>query len=102
MKQYLGVTPPDDTRGCLQDIHWSEGASGYFPTYTLGNLYAAQFFEQARKDVGNLDEQFAKGEFAPMHYLAGHNHLSPALSLGSPASEVEKLLAEFVERVYAR
>jgi carboxypeptidase Taq len=66
MKSYLGVVPPDDTRGCLQDIHWSGGAIGYFPTYTLGNLYAAQFFEQARKDVGDLDEQFARGDFAPL------------------------------------
>jgi carboxypeptidase Taq len=66
MKDYLGVAPPDDTRGCLQDIHWSDGAFGYFPTYTLGNLYAAQFFEQARKDLGDLDAQFAKGEFAPL------------------------------------
>jgi carboxypeptidase Taq len=66
MRQYLGLTPPDDARGCLQDIHWSGGAIGYFPTYTLGNLYAAQFFEQARKDVPNMDEQFARGEFAPL------------------------------------
>jgi carboxypeptidase Taq len=66
MQTYLGITPPDDARGVLQDIHWSGGAIGYFPTYTLGNLYAAQFFEQARRDVGNLDEQFARGEFQPL------------------------------------
>lgn len=66
MEKYLGIEPPDDARGCLQDIHWSGGAIGYFPTYTLGNLYAAQFFEQARKDVGDLDAQFARGEFAPL------------------------------------
>ena len=66
MRKYLGLTPPDDARGCLQDIHWSHGAIGYFPTYTLGNLYAAQFFEQARKDLGDLDAQFAKGEFTPL------------------------------------
>jgi carboxypeptidase Taq len=66
MREYLGVVPPDDANGCLQDIHWSGGAIGYFPTYTLGNLYAAQFFEQAAKDVGDLDEQFARGEFRPL------------------------------------
>lgn len=66
MQQYLGLTPPDAARGCLQDIHWSGGAIGYFPTYTLGNLYAAQFFEQATKDLGDLDAQFARGEFAPL------------------------------------
>lgn len=66
MRQYLGIAPPDDARGCLQDIHWSGGAIGYFPTYTLGNLYAAQFFEQARADLDDLDEQFARGDFAQL------------------------------------
>jgi carboxypeptidase Taq len=75
MKQYLGLTPPDDARGCLQDIHWSGGAIGYFPTYTLGNLYAAQFFEKARADLGDLDGQFARGEFAPLlHWLRENIH----------------------------
>lgn len=62
----LGLIPPDDARGCLQDTHWSGGAIGYFPTYTLGNLYAAQFFAQARAELGNVDEQFCRGEFGPL------------------------------------
>ena len=66
MREYLGVEPENDAQGCLQDIHWSGGAIGYFPTYTLGNLYAAQFFEQARQDLGDLDAQFAAGKFAPL------------------------------------
>lgn len=66
MKDYLGITPPDDARGCLQDIHWSGGAIGYFPTYTLGNLYAAQLFEQAGQEVPGLEAGFARGEFAPL------------------------------------
>ena len=66
MKKYLGVTPKTDREGCLQDIHWSGGMIGYFPTYSLGNLYAAQFFEQARKDLGDLDAMFARGEFKPL------------------------------------
>jgi carboxypeptidase Taq len=66
MQKYLGITPPDDAKGCLQDIHWSGGAIGYFPTYTLGNLYAAQFFEQATRDIGNLDDQFARGDFSTL------------------------------------
>ena len=66
MQTYLGLTPPDDAHGCLQDIHWSGGAIGYFPTYTLGNMYAAQFFEQAAKDLGNLDDPFSRGEFGPL------------------------------------
>jgi carboxypeptidase Taq len=66
MRKYLGITPPDDARGCLQDVHWSGGGIGYFPTYTLGNLYAAQFFAQAHADLGDLDAQLARGEFAPL------------------------------------
>jgi carboxypeptidase Taq len=62
-KEYLGLVVPDDRRGCLQDIHWSMGSIGYFPTYTLGNLYCAQFFEAARKAMPDLDDQFARGEF---------------------------------------
>ena len=65
-KEYLGVTVPDDRRGCLQDVHWSMGAIGYFPTYTLGTLLAAQLFEKARKDVPGLEDGFARGEFAPL------------------------------------
>ena len=66
MESYLGVRPTDDARGCLQDIHWSLGSIGYFATYSLGNLYAAQFFEQGRKDLGDLDAMFARGEFKPL------------------------------------
>jgi carboxypeptidase Taq len=63
-QKYFGITPKNDAEGCLQDVHWSAGLIGYFPTYTLGNLYAAQFFEQAGKDLGDLDSQFALGEFS--------------------------------------
>lgn len=62
-KNYFGLLPPDDARGCLQDVHWSMGYIGYFPTYSLGNLYSAQFFDQAKKELGDLDEQFAQGGF---------------------------------------
>lgn len=66
MQAILGVTPPDDAKGCLQDIHWSMGAFGYFPTYTLGNLYAAQFFEQARQDIPELDEHIRSNDHKPL------------------------------------
>ncbi len=66
LRRTLGLTPPDDRRGCLQDIHWSGGAFGYFPTYTLGNLYAAQFFAQARRDLGDLEAIFRRGEYRPL------------------------------------
>jgi carboxypeptidase Taq len=57
------LTPPNDALGCLQDIHWSMGGIGYFPTYTLGNLYAAQLMEKARTDLSDLDDDFRRGEF---------------------------------------
>jgi carboxypeptidase Taq len=60
---YLGLTPPTYALGCLQDIHWSFGGIGYFPTYTLGNLYAAQFMERARQDLPGLDNDFRRGDF---------------------------------------
>ena len=59
----LGLEVPDDRRGCLQDIHWSMGAVGYFPTYTLGNLYAAQLWEAASRELTGLDEAISRGEF---------------------------------------
>jgi carboxypeptidase Taq len=62
-KNLLGLTPPSDAVGCLQDVHWSMGGIGYFPTYTLGNMYAAQFMEQARRDLGDLDQDFRQGNF---------------------------------------
>lgn len=63
-RKYLGVTPKHDAEGCLQDIHWSAGLIGYFPTYTLGNLYAAQFHAQAATDLGDPSDAFAQGDFS--------------------------------------
>jgi carboxypeptidase Taq len=65
-KDYLDLDVPDDQHGCLQDIHWSMGAMGYFPTYTLGNLFAAQIFDQAKKEMPDLYQQFEAGEFASL------------------------------------
>lgn len=62
-RDYLGIVVPSNADGVLQDIHWSAGLFGYFPTYSLGNLYAAQFFEQADQDLGGLDRQIERGEF---------------------------------------
>ncbi|WP_069997216.1 carboxypeptidase M32 [Cellulosilyticum sp. I15G10I2] len=55
MKKYLGITPPSDTKGVLQDCHWAEGAFGYFPSYALGNIYGAQFVQKMEEEVGSLD-----------------------------------------------
>ena len=62
-KAMLDLSPPSDAQGCLQDIHWSMGGLGYFPTYTLGNLYAAQFMQKAKQDLGDLDGDFRVGRF---------------------------------------
>ncbi|MCX6825902.1 MAG: carboxypeptidase M32 [candidate division Zixibacteria bacterium] len=63
-EQFFGIAPKNDAEGCLQDVHWSCGYIGYFPTYTLGNLYAAQFFAKVREDIKDLDRQFAVGNFS--------------------------------------
>ncbi len=63
MEDYLGIVPPDDARGVLQDIHWSGGAIGYFSTYALGNLISAQLWEKIRKDIRDLDDQICRGDF---------------------------------------
>ena len=64
MRVYLGVDVPDDAHGCLQDIHWSHGSFGYFPTYALGNLYSAQLMDQARQDLPDLWACVERGDFA--------------------------------------
>jgi carboxypeptidase Taq len=69
----FGLAVPDDARGALQDIHWSFGGIGYFPTYTLGNLYAAQFMDAARRDLGGLEDDFRRGEFGRLKgWLESH------------------------------
>jgi carboxypeptidase Taq len=63
-KAFFGLTVPSDAQGCLQDVHWSFGGIGYFPTYTLGNLIAAQLMKKARRDLSGLDDDFRRGEFS--------------------------------------
>jgi carboxypeptidase Taq len=62
-RRYLGVEPANDKEGCLQDGHWADGLIGYFPTYTLGDVFAAQLFASAEAELGSLEQQFAEGEF---------------------------------------
>ena len=71
----LGITPPDDARGCLQDIHWYDGAFGYFPSYTLGAMAAAQLMAAARRAVPGLEAALGKGDLAPLlGWLRAHVH----------------------------
>src|SRR3546814_7641516 len=75
MPALLGITPPDDRLGCLQDIHWYDGAWGYFPTYTLGAMTAAQLFAAAKQARPEIPEALGRGDFAPlMGWLAGQVH----------------------------
>ena len=73
LQEYLGVTPPDDARGALQDIHWSTGLLGSFPTYTIGNIMSAQFFAAARRAVPGLDEALARGDYTPLRGWLAEN-----------------------------
>ena len=66
MLELIGVAPPDDAKGCLQDIHWYDGAWGYFPTYTLGAMNAAQLFQAATAADPAILPGIAAGEFTPL------------------------------------
>jgi carboxypeptidase Taq len=73
MKEALDIVPTNDKEGCLQDVHWSLGSFGYFPTYTLGSLYSVCFFQAMKQSLPNVDELIAKGFFAPIHaWLSEH------------------------------
>ncbi|RMH29309.1 MAG: carboxypeptidase M32 [Planctomycetota bacterium] len=75
IKADLGLSVPDDARGCLQDIHWSMGAIGYFATYSLGSLLAAQMWETAQRAIPGVEAGFARGRFAPLlDWLREHIH----------------------------
>ena len=66
MEATLGIKPEKESEGALQDIHWAHGAFGYFPTYTLGNLYSVQFFNQAKKEIPNLLGEIENGRLLPL------------------------------------
>jgi carboxypeptidase Taq len=66
MERLLGIQVPSPVDGILQDVHWSSGLMGYFPTYTLGNLIGAQLWERLREELGDVDGQLERGEFAPL------------------------------------
>lgn len=65
-KEYLGIEPDSDSNGCLQDVHWSGGAIGYFPTYSMGNLLSYQFWNKLRADLGDTDALIEDGKFEPI------------------------------------
>ena len=75
LHKLLAITPPDDARGCLQDIHWYDGAVGYFPSYTLGAMAAAQLMQAARRAIPCIDTALAQGDLQPLVlWLRKHVH----------------------------
>jgi carboxypeptidase Taq len=75
MEEYLGVVPPNDADGVLQDVHWSSGMIGYFSTYALGNLISLQLWERINADIPDLEDQIRRGEFAALlGWLRDHIH----------------------------
>lgn len=63
-KKYFGIEVDNDSHGCLQDVHWSAGLIGYFPSYSLGNLYSAQFFAKAKTEIPDMMSRFERGDFS--------------------------------------
>lgn len=93
MQKWVGTTPPNDSDGVMQDMHWCIGALGYFPTYTLGTLYAAAIFDKAKSELGDLDEQLRAGDTSALlnwlHERVYHQgYLYPAKEL------MERVLGE--------
>jgi carboxypeptidase Taq len=83
IKSMLGIDVPDDRRGCLQDIHWSMGAFAYFPTYAIGNMFAAQLMEAARRELINIDQQIEMADYtALLAWLRKHVHRRGAQAPG--------------------
>ena len=98
MKEYLGVVPETDREGVLQDVHWSYGNFGYFPTYTLGNLYAAQFVREMRKEI-EIEEAVGKGELGTiLSWLRSNIHRYG--SLYWPDELVKKVTGEKLDPKY--
>jgi carboxypeptidase Taq len=96
MHDYLGVDVPDDARGVLQDTHWSAGLFGYFPTYQLGNVVSVQIWRRAVAELGDLEEQFSRGEFGPLRdwlrdqiYRHGSRYPAPELLRRVTGSEID-------------
>jgi carboxypeptidase Taq len=90
IKDFLGLEVPDDVRGCLQDVHWSSGLFGYFPSYALGNLYAAQFWDAMRKTIPDIETRLEAGDYASLLAWLRTNIHRPGLTW---------LPGELVERV---
>lgn len=107
-EKYLGIIPPNDGVGVLQDVHWSGGSFGYFPSYSLGNMYAAQIANTIRKEISNYDELIAEGNFKPIKewltdkvYKYGKSRKPAELILEITGEELNpNYLADYLEQKY--
>ena len=96
MEEYLGVEVPDDAHGVLQDMHWSAGSLGYFPTYALGNVISVQIWEHALEDLGDVDERFERGEFGDLREWL-HEHLYKLGSKFTPQETLERVTGSRID-----
>ena len=99
VREYLGIEVPSDAKGCLQDVHWSHGGIGYFPTYSLGSLYSAQFYAQAKEDINDLEGSIAKGDLQPLlDWLRDRIHSNGRLK--KPGELCEKVTGKELDPAY--
>jgi carboxypeptidase Taq len=96
MEEYLGLQVPDAARGVLQDMHWSGGALGYFPTYALGNVISVQIWERALEDLGGLDERFERGDFGDLREWL-REHLYSLGAKFTPQETIERVTGSRID-----
>lgn len=109
IKDYLGIDIEDDSQGVLQDIHWAQSLLGYFPTYTIGSIYAAQFLTTMRREISDFDQNVTSGNFHPLYnwlaknvFCAGKSVTGPELIKNITGEEVsEKYILEHLERKWS-
>lgn len=99
MKEYLGVVPPTDSEGVLQDVHWSGGDFGYFPSYSLGNIYAAQFYYTMKKEIPNYEELVRTGNYQVIREWLGNKIHQFGRTL-TPAEIVKQVTGEDIDSSY--
>lgn len=98
-KEYLGIEPPTDTEGVLQDVHWAGGSFGYFPSYALGNLYGAQMLNKMLKDVPNIYDEIAEGNLDSVHKWLSTN-VHECASLYDPSDLIKRITGEELNAKY--
>jgi len=95
MEEYLGVSPPSNSKGVLQDVHWSGGAFGYFPSYTLGAMYACQFYSKMLLDINDISKQIKEGNFSCVKKWLNDN-IHKAGRLYSPENLLYKVTGDSI------